>query len=647
MGLFFTFLFLSLIIPQNGDLLIESYWAVALITLFLVSSIRSKQGIRLPRFVSLLWIGVLISLIISTFAGRSIAASIPTILRYLEGFATFALAFATAQNPKQIMTKFLRFGWALIGLFIALLLLPIHAIQQNGVIAINGHHPIAYYLLFLTPLFLWEAKHMKRHFIRMVIPVITLIISGARGALAIITLFLIRQEPPPTTWKKATFVGIIVTICFVLACMTWASQLPFIQQQKLTRQYPFIRLSIKETGIPERLEYAKQALFAVADSPLLGHGPGTFPLLSRQFESKSGMYSRYAHSFILETIAENGIAGSISIILLFGYIVTSLLHQLTRANDKTGISALTWGVLLTLLYSTFETNFNVTSLWLLWWAAVGFLLKNVGGKQREWRLPVPLITFILTLFTGSYFASLLCSALRLPTLAIITGPYRKDFLIQTLRTDSNTLSFFTHSPLTHFYKKDPDILALQMRYTEAIALDPYNVTYPNQYLRKLLDQKNYTEVKATLCRLITLYAPIPAPALCMYIEKPSFSQYLKTPSGLRAPLDHLEGEAGVAKFLYAIGLSLSQQSWDMSGTLLFWTSARDSAPEWGHFHLELASLQYYWLHDEDQAERTLESCMKYDAPRPSCIEMARTLTKLFYPGTLLYDIAAIPNSIPK
>ena len=72
-------------------------------------------------------------------------------------------------------------------------------------------------------------------------------------------------------------------------------------------------------------------------------------------------------------------------------------------------------------------------------------------------------------------------------------------------------------------------------------------------------------------------------------------------------------------FLYFLGLRVNHQNPRLTEQL--WIIARDSSPYWSYFHIELASLARYELHDTQKAQEYLDYCLKYKSASAYCSSM--------------------------
>jgi O-antigen ligase len=107
----------------------------------------------------------------------------------------------------------------------------------------------------------------------------------------------------------------------------------------------------KVSILESRLPYWTQAIRSIQMNPWFGQGPGTFLLISKQFQKTPDTNSWFAHSYLLQTFSEVGVFGFIAFIFL---IVISLQASGINLNKQAILStertAAMLGVVLVLIY---------------------------------------------------------------------------------------------------------------------------------------------------------------------------------------------------------------------------------------------------------------------------------------------------------
>lgn len=605
--------------------------------------------------VSPAWIWVFAALILTTITSRSIGASLTAYIRYTLGFLVCIAASQLKPTYLSGVTVWAyRFFHTIILLF--LLFFGIKAYMPelnifpvyNGIIAVNGHHPIAYLIVLGFPLLLetYRRTGSKNSLMVIVYTVVSLLLSASRGAMFLIALWCIGLATVDRDWqKKRRGISAVVIIVFtVLLGIHWISGFSYEQKNSLIHQYPALSVFIKEHPRDDlRREFLYQAIQGIKHSPILGNGPGTFALVSRAFERRPSVYSAHPHSFVMQLLSDQGILGSIPIFILMGLIIVHSLKHIKHHKDAR-MRALSWGILLSLIYSVFEGNVNGIGVWMLWWAAAGFITT---GKPRENRVASIMLIRVqyvtLIIFVLSAMLSTLFTHLGNTYVAAYTAPYRKDLVVRLLSEKVSPRDI----PILHFfYQRDPDVLfalatlGIESRdnYTKATRLDPYNYRYWQQAVWRFSQEKNSDAQIHLLCDLIQLTQPSRA---CRVTQLQPLLPYLMSPE-FAIPVSYLQGADGLSKFYYYLGLTLFQATQDAETAIYFWTLARDNAPNWGYYHLELASAHYYWKNDPTLAQRVLDDCLRQPLAKHGCFAMAQTPDQLYAPGIYASDIAAIP-----
>ncbi len=657
---FFLILFgVSLFIPQHIQGLLEVYWALALFLILLKHP--TTIPFQIPRNFTTLYGVVLLTLMLTAIHSKSISASVYAIVRYLEGFLLFLLAGNFREQPEPVADAVVWTGRIIVGMFLLFLVFPQTTAffpQYNSILAVNGHHPVAYLLIALIPL-IFSPKTIRPRWVQTVdyaLIAIGVVASMARSAWIIILIYLfIELLRKNTLYRTTTLLISLFLVASFLATGMWLSHTPLDQQPAALRRFLPLAPYARDLQKDLRAEFIAQAVRALKDSPFIGHGPGTFHLISRQYQGKPATSTRNTHSFFFETLAENGMIGSIPLFLLFAVTGFSLVRVAAKEKNPAK-SALSKSALLLLLYSSFEVTFNVIPLWLLFWALSGYLLVR---KKRPDRTVVgagftPLFIGLLpvAVFLVSFLASFLFSAAKQQDAALMIAPYRKDLAIAAIQ---HTKAPVSAAMFAFWYRNDPDILfALAQRdggptslpyYRQAFQYDPYNTAYLGAYLIRLVTDKQYTEVRDVLCAIAKKESK-ESDRFCEYTQSLAFDAYTHMPSSFIEAISNLSGADGLAKFYYLLGLDLYNRLLDPWGATHMMRVARDIAPQWGFYHLELASTQLYGEGDDVAAKETYTECLHIPLAKIGCERVNDDLTNLPLPGTHKRDIIAIPNVLP-
>lgn len=656
MRVLFSLLILSLFIPTNYPSLIEAIIALPLGLLLLRHS-RSNPQKTLPDKTDItLWVFTLITLAVGSFFSRSSSLSLITLIRYVEGFAIYTLASTYPIHPVSFSRRMAAFGLLSCAAFI-IILISIYPLRitpyYNSLTGINGHHPVAYTIIMTVPFIIAAAKR-KTILMRLVILGISLILSAARGAWIMTAIFFSSQTIPllPAIRRSQKIINtngnqirhnlpMIATLIFLIIALVIAGYITTLsdaEKEKVTKAAPAVRLYIKDTNMVMRLAFAGQAMAALRESPLVGHGPGTFSLLSRQYQTRSSLFSQFAHSFPLETLAENGILGSIGIAALFLLILTRALRTLQSENT----APFGWAVILTMLYSVIEVNLNSLPHWLIFWLIAGTLTRSTMHNHiPRFRNIAILMGIILVLFSLSYLTAQTYIAGKNTKKALTMAPYDKSVAIRRI-TQAPSLNKTEIHLIQRWHSLDPDILvALSPYKTELLPLalekDPQNTHYRKEYITRLLTRGDTAAIAGLLCKTPEGVADAGCP---LKTSKP-FSVFIKDKIHAMEALNHLIGDDGYAKFLYFFGVALYTYTGDTLGTTYLWQKAQEAAPHWAYYYLEVAGAQYYWLNDTSAAEKTIAVCMQHPLAANGC-KLVTDIHTLLRPGLYSRDIIIIP-----
>jgi len=133
--------------------------------------------------------------------------------------------------------------------------------------------------------------------------------------------------------------------------------------------YELFASGFMATSNVNRLNLIELALSLFKSHPLIGNGVGTFIPLISQVKWYIIDYGEVidAHGFIFKTLAETGILGTISFVLLLIYILY-VLFKAFKENKNTKYSFLILGALLAasggIVFQLFNTSYFIGKLWL-------------------------------------------------------------------------------------------------------------------------------------------------------------------------------------------------------------------------------------------------------------------------------------------
>ncbi len=79
--------------------------------------------------------------------------------------------------------------------------------------------------------------------------------------------------------------------------------------------------------VKQRLGYWKVALIEYSQNPFLGNGFGSYELLYSKYKLPNIQETKYAHNFIFQTLAENGVIGTFLISLFFFFLLRNFFSH--------------------------------------------------------------------------------------------------------------------------------------------------------------------------------------------------------------------------------------------------------------------------------------------------------------------------------
>jgi len=644
--LFFAFLFVLVLLGDgkqpNGDVVA----AGGILGLFLWGRTKGRIALRIPPVLNTVWATLLLYFVGRTVFSDSVGYSISTTIRWVMAYLVFVFFSSTGlldssrgnQEEKVFFNSVLIFGVvAVVASFIAIFVEPWGSSfsGMNLLYPTFGHNHVVDVIVFAFPLVLYRLIQNKNttNALLLLLFGLALVFSFARGAWLLMFVYLLYCFRT----KRVVVTGLLVACAAAFLFVTFSKNLsggPF-DWPTLKRQL------VKASALENRLPYWKQAVAAVGERPLFGAGPGTFYLLSKRLQETPKSYSWYAHSFPLELLAEIGIIGTIGVMGVIGYTLRGVRRR-----------PLFHSVALTLAYSLYEFNLNFLVIWLLLWATLGLLY---GGKKT--RLGTNRFILIPLTVLGLFYLSSVLAALfgLLPltkSIAFFFEPYVETRAVARLETASvpGAVGQLEQRVILFFHKKDPEVLIAMARkmgtaelFRRAVAADPQNVEYIADFIDYLVERKNAEDLGRMLSEAYVRHSPRESLPL---LSRANFSGSQLLPLYTKQLMEDIGRPTNkrdfLAKTYYFLGYELLEKSPET--TRVLWTLARDTAPEWGYFHVELASLEYQTFRDPEGAESILNYCHEFKYAAGQCGNTKIIDTN---PGDQHENIKAIPTVFGK
>ncbi len=601
--------------------------------------LRKKQLFQLPPAATILWISVFITSL-PIFSPDSLGPAPQSYVRYLFGFVLFAISYSLSGPlliSVAVQAMFIVGGITAVSTAAFLFFdRPGWLPTMNLLYPSYGHNHAVDLLIMVFPLVFYPTA--KSFFIRFILRVLFLFgitLSFARGAWALLLGYvavsgLFEQH----THKKYLYATTIIALAVLLSV---GISIPATKRDSLAAPTPLSRLAARMAGkgnilADPRQEYWKQATAMIRERPIFGSGAGSFYFGSRRLQSRPSAYSWFAHSFALQSLAEQGIWGGIPLILLIGWVSWKMLrYVITHPPEQNVVSRLAIGALLTVVYSFFEFNLSFAVVWAVFWCIAGIVLgtnRETPKKAKKWLFLYPL--FIL----GAFY---LLYTLQSMVLAFFPGKARIAFYLTPF--DAGAAQYYLASPafmpkdmatVMIFHKKDPETLlavaatqerlgqreeALVTRET-LLRLDYSLEENQEKYISLLLSLGRYEKVADWL----SSYPPLLFPEVT---DKQVFSSHLP-PELIKEQRETLlelfdskkSHQVRYARFYYRVGL------WYLTTrpeeTKRFWKAATALDPSLSYYWVERAGLETHVFHEGTEAIATLRDCMGNPSAGPHC-----------------------------
>lgn len=630
---FFLFLIVSLFLGDGKQPIVDVFWALGILVLYAFHYYQEGKLVlrALPRSITIAWAAFILYYIIRTLFSDSVGYSVTATARILEAYLLYIL-FYTISSER--MVGFFEKCLIVVGavaiiaswVFIAFPSLAGFLPLMNLLYATYGHNHLADFLLPIFPLvvFTVQKKPLGTSWFLFVFYVMGMLATFARGAWLMVAVYLLYAA----VWHykvfsfkyKAVIIAVGVVFFFLAGTLVYPTRVP----SGIPHSSTWIARQLAKPSLLQdiRFKYWRQALLAINERPWFGSGPGTFYLQSLRWQDAPNSFSWFAHSFLLEQLVEVGLIGT----ALLTIVIFTCGFLLTRQRSWVNSNTLLWGCGLIFFYSLYEFNLDYLVLWVLFWSTLGLLMGRIRvDGHGHGALTKLLLGWLFVFYISSVGSSVVASMNQ--TTAFLLAPYSSDLTIASLRETLKKgirLTSSQKSMVLLFHKKNPGVtfelaqieekmgetVEAENLYKETVDLDTQNTMYYSRYFSYLVKQNNTNNLARELRR--TSFKRVPV-VYHDVINKIDFqSPYLV----IAYKGDIFEKPRNLSVIYYLLGVSVMKD--DIWLTYWLWHLARDVYPDFGTFHVELASVEHYFFHNQQEAEAILTSCLQYPSPAQEC-----------------------------
>lgn len=280
------------------------------------------------------------------------------------------------------------------------------------------------YLLLIFPLsfsnFLYENKRYLDKFVyafASLISFITIVLTFSRGIwlstlLAIVMILIFGFK---ILKKNIIYLGTIGVIALIPVIIKWEA----IVNRILSLQNIF---NSAENSIEWRKSLIRGAFNIFLDNPIIGTGLNTFSQVFSLYQEKAGYYSINPHNYYLQLLAETGMIGFSTFVIL----VISILYMSFKAfrNSESIFKGISLGlfvsIISSLLHIAVDIDWSVSSIPILFWIEVGCLISIYSAVNfKETRFSVLSDRFDYIKKPSSFLIAL--SLLIIPVLSYFAG----------------------------------------------------------------------------------------------------------------------------------------------------------------------------------------------------------------------------------
>lgn len=343
--------------------------------------------------ISIFWISVL-----GFSFAFSIArlASLEELMRNIMYISLPLIIFSWATSDNRI--KLLSYTVLLTGTLVSLIAIYSFLSDYIKTLAFNPvssplsrTNDLGAYMLLIFPLalssFLYEDKSPVEkvlYALASILSFITIMLTFSRGiwVSTLIAIFLIIILGRKILKKNLIYLGLFSILGAIPIILKWET----IVNRLLSLQNIFLTA---ENSIEWRKSLLRGSLRIFLDHPVFGTGLNSFPFIYSLYQERAGFFSINPHNYYLQLLAETGVVGFITfVVLALSIIYMSFKAFANSENIFKGISlGLLVGIISSLIHISVDIDWSVSAIPILFWTEVGLLIaifNRVNFKETRY-----------------------------------------------------------------------------------------------------------------------------------------------------------------------------------------------------------------------------------------------------------------------
>lgn len=240
----------------------------------------------------------------------------------------------------------------------------------------------------------------------------------------------------------------------------------------------FINLANQQNTLLQRLSFWRTTTEIIRDFPLKGIGPGNLGNIYPKYRELVANETRFAHNIFLQTWAETGLLGIVSIIFL---VIVFIKVSLNIKRNLFNIGLMT-SCYVFIINNLFDFSYFIPQISFLWWINLGLILQKynpINNKSNNTIRLLMVIIILLAIYLNiKSLAALVYFQKGTYKRAIALEPYNDLYYIAIKEYDKaielNPYSPFYHKDLAIFYLNKNMIKEAISEFEKASKLYPAN-----------------------------------------------------------------------------------------------------------------------------------------------------------------------------